>query len=151
MNKKYRPNVAGIIMDENYPETKNVWLGHRSDMRNVWQFPQGGIDANETYEQAFLREMEEEIGTSNVEIIDMCPTWLKYDFPYNKTGRYVGQQQKYFLAKLKNNNDINIKTAHPEFEEYKFVPIKDLFKHVSNFKIPIYREAFKYFEEQGHL
>jgi len=151
MKALYRPNVAGIIMDENYPKTKNVWIGLRNDMRDIWQFPQGGIDKNESAKDAFLREMEEEIGTNDVEIIAMCPMWLKYDFPRHKNGKYVGQKQKYFLAKLKNNNQININTQHPEFEDYKFVPIKDIFEHISAFKVPIYTQALKYFEEKGYL
>ena len=38
-------------------------------MNNIWQFPQGGIDENESEEEALLRELEEEIGTREVEII----------------------------------------------------------------------------------
>lgn len=151
MKKIYRPNVAGIIMDSNYPETKNVWIGLRNDMRDVWQFPQGGIDRNEDIRDVFLRELKEEIGTDNVEIIDMCPYWLKYDFPRLKKGKYSGQKQKYFLARLKNNEDININTEIPEFEDFKFIPIQDLFKHISAFKVPIYTKAIEYFTNKGYL
>jgi putative (di)nucleoside polyphosphate hydrolase len=151
MKKLYRPNIAGIIMDEDYPNTHNVLLGLRNDMKDIWQFPQGGMNKNENFNDTFYREMKEEIGTDNLKIIDMCPTWLKYDFPYIKNGRYAGQKQKYFLAKLHNNNDININTQKPEFEDYKFVPIKDIFEHISEFKVSIYKEAIAYFQEKGLL
>ena len=91
MNKQYRPNVAGMIMNDNYPNEKKILLGLRNDMNDVWQFPQGGIDKNESEENAFLREMREEIGTDNVEIIDVCPEWIYYDFPQKtlKNGKYL--------------------------------------------------------------
>ena len=36
-----------------------------------WQMPQGGIDKNENPEEAVWREMKEEIGTNNAELIKM--------------------------------------------------------------------------------
>jgi putative (di)nucleoside polyphosphate hydrolase len=138
-------------MDNNYPQEKNIWIGLRNDMKNIWQFPQGGMNKNENFEEAFFREMKEEIGTDNIDIIDMCPNWLSYDFPHIKNGRYAGQKQKYFLAKINNINDININTDNPEFEDFKFVPQEDIFKHISDFKKKIYTEAISYFKNKGLL
>ena len=149
--KIYRANVAAVIMDENYPNEKNVWIGLRNDMKDVWQFPQGGMDRNESVDEAFFRELGEEIGTSNVEIIARHPDWIKYDFPKGLSGRYSGQKQKYLLAKLKNNKDINIHTQKPEFSDFKFIPMADLFEHITAFKVPAYTIAINYFKENGYL
>ena len=50
-------------------------------MQGVWQFPQGGIDADESPESTLMRELEEEIGTSKIEILAEYPEWISYDFP----------------------------------------------------------------------
>lgn len=48
-------------------------------MDNIWQFPQGGIDKGESVKNALFRELKEEIGTDEVEIIAEYPEWLSYD------------------------------------------------------------------------
>ena len=67
--KKYRPNVAIIVLAPTYPFDCKVLVAQRSDIKGAWQFPQGGIDDGETPRDALFRELEEEIGTNKVEII----------------------------------------------------------------------------------
>ncbi len=61
MSKKdlYRPNVAMIIVSNNYPDKKEIFIAKRNDLDNVWQFPQGGIDKGEEVQEALFRELEE--------------------------------------------------------------------------------------------
>ena len=62
MEKKYRPNVAAIVLSPKYPLECKVLLAKRNDMLDIWQFPQGGIDKDESASVALLRELKEEIG-----------------------------------------------------------------------------------------
>ncbi len=152
--KSYRPNVAAIVLSSDYPLKCQFLLGLRNDISGAWQFPQGGIDKGESPKQALLRELKEEIGTNNVEIIASHPEWISYDFPdtiAKKMYPYDGQTQKYFLVKLKSNSDINIKTKHPEFCDFKFVKQKDLFKSVTPFKLAVYKKVLYYFKNEGYL
>lgn len=153
--KKYRPNVAGIVLSSKYPFECKVLLGHRNDMENVWQFPQGGIDEGEAPEKALLRELKEEIGTDEVEIIAVHPEWLNYDFPENvnikKKYAFDGQSQKYFLVRLKNGAKIDLNTAEPEFDKFEFMTLKQLFSTVHHFKRPVYVRVIQYFQEKGYL
>ena len=106
MEKNYRPNVAAIIMSSLYPFEMKFFLAKRVDIKDAWQFPQGGIDKGETPKMALFRELKEEIGTDEVEIIAEYPKWLSYDFPEDvleKMKPYSGQIQKYFLVRLKKN------------------------------------------------
>ena len=154
--KRYRPNVAAVILSSSYPQTVSVFIGHRSDMNGVWQFPQGGIDDNESTREAVLRELQEEIGTGKVEILSEYPDWEFYDFPETasksrKLYDFDGQKQKYFLVRLKNDSDVNIHTKHPEFDDYKFVSFGELFDFASHFKKPIYKKVLSYFRKEGFI
>ena len=47
-----------------------IFVGRRLDHESgYWQMPQGGIDENENPEEAVWREMLEEIGTNNAELL----------------------------------------------------------------------------------
>ncbi len=152
--KKYRPNVAAVILSSKYPCECKFFLALRNDINDVWQFPQGGIDKGETPKVALLRELEEEIGTNDVEILAEHPEWISYEFPdkiAKKMYPYDGQTQKYFLVRLKNDGKINLKTKNPEFVDYKFVERKELLEDVNYFKLSVYKKVLKYFKEEGYL
>jgi len=151
---RYRHNVAAIVLSEEYPEKCEFMIARRKGMRRGWQFPQGGIDENESTEEALRRELREEIGTDEIEIIAEYPEWISYDFPKNaknpKMYPFKGQRQKYYLVRLKENARIDLESYEtPEFEEYKFVTGDELFKQVAFFKRKVYRRVIEYFTKEG--
>jgi putative (di)nucleoside polyphosphate hydrolase len=153
-NKKYRPNVAAIVLSSSYPSKCEILVASRIDIKDAWQFPQGGIDEGETPEEALFRELEEEIGTNEVDIIAQYPGWVSYDFPpavAAKMTPYDGQTQKYFLVRLKKGAKININTELPEFSEYKFVPSNKLNDYITFFKRTVYKKVLKYFKQEGYI
>ena len=143
--KEYRQNVAAIILNK---ENK-IWLGKRADGMN-WGFPQGGIEAGENPESAIIRELSEEIGTKNFEIIGQCPGTLKYDFPKDMkfpTWTYAGQEQHYFLVRLDEQAKIDLE-SHPEeieFSRYQFLSLTEILKIDFGFKNEVYHQALAYF------
>ncbi|WP_331775878.1 RNA pyrophosphohydrolase [Sulfurospirillum sp. 1612] len=152
--KKYRQNVAAVILSHRYPLACEFLIARRNDIKNVWQFPQGGIDEGESAQEALFRELKEEIGTDKVEIITKYPEQLKYDFPKTiakKMYPFDGQSQTYFLVKLKQNATINLNTKHPEFDDYDFVKLKEIFDVVTYFKRPVYQKVLQYFKKEGYL
>jgi len=156
MSKKpdYRPNVAMIIVSNNYPEKKEIFIAQRNDLTDIWQFPQGGIDKGEEVQEALFREMEEEIGTNQAEIIAEYPEWISYDFPSKiakKMKPYKGQRQRYFLLKLKKGAVLKLDTKHPEFIEYKFVSVDDALNLTAHFKKHVYEKVIGYFKNEGLL
>jgi len=151
--KRYRPNVAAVILSPKYPEKCEFFIAHRTDIKNAWQFPQGGIDEGETPREALKRELLEEIGCNDVEILGEFPEWITYDFPKVARGKcypYDGQTQKYFLVRLKDDARIDLRAFEiPEFEEYEFVGYDELFKRVTYFKRKVYRRVIDYFIQEG--
>ena len=152
--KNFRPNVAAIILSSKYPQKCEIFIASRIDISNAWQFPQGGIDDGESIKEALFRELEEEIGTRDVEIIAEYPTWVSYEFQpiiAQKMYPYDGQKQKYYLVKLKKGAKININTETPEFSEYKFVSSKEIYEHITFFKRTVYKQVLKHFKQEGYI
>jgi len=156
MSKKgsYRPNVAMIIVSDEYPKEKKIFIAQRNDLHDIWQFPQGGIDEGEEVKEALFREMEEEIGTNNAQIIAEYPEWISYDFPAKialKMKPYIGQTQRYFLMKIHKEAVINIETKHPEFMDFKFVDVDEVLGMTAHFKKNVYEKVMNYFRKEGLL
>ena len=94
---------------------------------DFWQMPQGGIDEGENYFDAALRELKEETSIKSVELIKEISKYTTYDLPDRLLGiiwkgKYKGQKQKWFIVKFNGEeNEINIKTKHPEFLDWKWI------------------------------
>ena len=87
----FRQGVVGVITDTN----NNLLMFQRSDRTNEWQFPQGGLKKTETAEQAVLREIQEETGLQNIQIIKKSEFKIRYLWP--KARRHLlGQEQTWF-------------------------------------------------------
>ena len=147
-NLPYRPCAGMMLLNK----TGRVFVGKRLDMvTEHWQMPQGGIDPGEDPLEAALRELDEEIGTQNVELIIGLDEWLKYDLPENLVGKvwkgkYRGQKQKWFLFRfLGDDQEINIETHHPEFSEWKWAEFSELPSLIVPFKRDLYETILQKF------
>ncbi len=74
----FRPNVAMVIMNNG----GQVFWAQRSS-NDGWQFPQGGMNTDETPLEAMYRELHEETGllARQVEMLGSTPGWLRYQLP----------------------------------------------------------------------
>lgn len=142
----YRPNVAAIILNMD----NAVLVAQRSGIRGAWQFPQGGVDLGESLDDALFREVEEEIGVKpeQLQLLDRKGGY-RYDFPKGrlKYGVYGGQEQVYYLCRfLGRDSDINLDTAHREFDKWKWIrPEKFDMDWVPRFKRQVYQHVFRDF------
>ncbi|MGI9383595.1 MAG: RNA pyrophosphohydrolase [Methyloligellaceae bacterium] len=145
----YRPCVGIFLLNR----AGSVWIGRRLSKwdgdrsENMWQMPQGGIDAGETPRAAAFRELGEEIGTSNAEIIAESQHWLTYDLPPEALGtalkgKYRGQRQKWFAMRFQGRDediDIAAKPGHKaEFDAWRWAPVRELSGLVVPFKRATY-------------
>jgi putative (di)nucleoside polyphosphate hydrolase len=123
-----------------------VFTAKRIDTEaEAWQMPQGGIDEGETAQQAVFREMKEEIGTDSAEILGESADWLRYELPQDVVGkvwkgRYRGQMQKWFALRFTGRDcDIDIRTEHPEFSDWRWSRLDQLLDLIVPFKRDLYR------------
>ena len=108
--------------------------------------PQGGIHKDESPRQAAVRELEEEIGTSDVRVLGESQSWYSYDLPEHLTGKiwngeYRGQIQKLFAMEyLGKDSTINTSGVdNPEFSEWRWVELITLPSLAVYFKKDIYQ------------
>ena len=145
-NKKKLPLRIGVGIALLNHENK-IFVGKRIDNpTNSWQMPQGGVDKNEDFLQAAKRELREETNIKTVTVIKELKEWLSYDLPENLLGKlwkgkYRGQKQKWFIMRfLGKNEEINVKTKHPEFLDWKWIEPLELPKVAVHFKINVYKK-----------
>ena len=145
----FRANVGIVICNE----LGQVFWARRYGQHS-WQFPQGGIDENETAEQTMYRELYEEVGLKpeHVKILAVTKNWLRYKLPKRLVRQgsnpvCIGQKQKWFLLQLTcKEEDVDLlHSNHPEFDNWRWVSFWYPVRNVVSFKREVYRRVMKEF------
>lgn len=135
----FRANVATIVVDS----AGRVLAFERSDLANEWQLPQGGIDDDESPEQAAWRELEEETGLSSehVRLIAEFPEWTAYAYPdgARKNGR-LGQAQRWFTFEV-HHDAVEPRPDGIEFVAWKWVDARWMVDNAVGFRQSSYRRV----------
>ncbi|MEM7540836.1 MAG: RNA pyrophosphohydrolase [Pseudomonadota bacterium] len=143
----FRANVGIVLVNE----CGQVFCGRRIGLA-AWQFPQGGIQENESPEQAMYRELEEETGlcTAAVEVLGQTDGWLKYRLPkrfirYHQHPVCIGQKQRWFLLRLcGDERDVCLNgCTEPEFDAWQWVDYWEPLSFVVPFKRGVYQQALE--------
>lgn len=149
----FRANVGIVLIRDG----GDVFLGGRSDGRG-WQFPQGGVQRDESAEQALYRELREEVGLErdDVEMLAVTRTWLRYRLPSRYVRRRsrplcIGQKQRWFLLRMLGGEgrlrfDV---TAEPEFDSGRWVDYWSPVREVIYFKRAVYARALEELGQQA--
>ena len=162
--KKFRSNVAAVII---HPIENKVLMFRRiaekdkksgffvggGQLKWNWQFPQGGVNDGESEEQALFRELKEEIGTRDVNIIKVGKKRIRYHYPL-KVKRVLdqqpqwrlfrGQQQCWFLLHLNCHTDkISFDHDPIEFDDFLWINPRKGLKMVVPFKRKAYRKGLR--------
>lgn len=144
----YRPNVGIILMRD---DGRLFWA--RRVHRDGWQFPQGGMNSDETPVEAMYRELAEETGLrpEHVEVLGSTPGWLRYRLPSRcvrpgEKPRCVGQKQVWFLLRLLcGEEEVRLDlTPKPEFDRFRWVDYWYPVEHVVAFKREVYARALSH-------
>lgn len=144
----YRPNVGIVLMR---PDGHVFWA--RRVNRDGWQFPQGGMNSDETPQEAMYRELREETGLlpEHVELLGATPGWLRYRLPrrcvrHGQRPLCIGQKQVWFLLRFDaEEHALRLDlTDKPEFDQFRWVDFWYPAEHVVTFKRRVYRQALSH-------
>lgn len=149
----FRANVGIVLIRDG----GDVFLGGRSDGRG-WQFPQGGVQRDESAEQALYRELREEVGLErdDVEMLAVTRTWLRYRLPSRYVRRRsrplcIGQKQRWFLLRMVGGEErlrFDL-TSQPEFDSWRWVDYWSPVREVIHFKRIVYARALEELGQQA--
>jgi len=146
----FRANV-GIILCNN--EGRLLWA--RRVGQQSWQFPQGGIQPDETPEDALYRELKEEVGLEpdDVELVGQTKGWLRYRLPkrfirYRSQPLCVGQKQRWFMLRLVAGEErVQLdQSDQPEFDDWRWVEYWKPLDEIVFFKRRVYERALSELE-----
>lgn len=112
---------------------KELFMAHVTN-KPFWDIPKGGKNGNESYIEAALREMKEEVGFQCIKenLIDLG----KFDYTDRKDlylFKYIGKDEyrledaictSTFFSKI-------YQTRLPEVDDFKYVPFDDVLSHCS--------------------
>ena len=135
---------VGVIVLNN---KNKIFVGKRADNPvDKWQMPQGGVDKGENLITAMKRELMEETSIQNIKVLKKIDKWFEYELPKDLLGiiwkgKFRGQKQKWFIVRfIGNESEINLKTKHPEFIEWKWIKIDELTNVIVDFKKDVYKK-----------
>jgi putative (di)nucleoside polyphosphate hydrolase len=128
---RYR-SAASLIVLRAIGGGYQLLLLHKPRKKDSWQLPQGGVEEGETIEQAALRELQEEAGLSDCQVLGHSKKVYQYDFPPSfrrfRPDNVCGQRIEYIFTLAKPN--AQVKVDEKEINDYKWIGIEDLTKYV---------------------
>lgn len=132
----YRKKSSAVIVDD---ENNFLLVQLHSYKDDNWNFCGGGIEEGEDEEKALLRELQEELDSSDFKIVKKSDHTKFYDWPdwmiigdieKGKTNIYRGQEESYFLVKFTGNKE-DIKIQEDELRAVKWVKYDQLKDHLT--------------------
>lgn len=115
----------------------------RADTPGSWQLPQGGIRSGETPVDAVWRELEEETGLTedDVVMVGQHPEWTLYEWPVERVdgGDRLGQAHRWF--EFVAGADAVPAPDGSEFTAWKWVSVPWLLEHVVGFRKASYAKV----------
>jgi putative (di)nucleoside polyphosphate hydrolase len=149
-SRYFRAGVGAVIAN-----TKGfVLVLERSTVPGAWQMPQGGIEANETPEDAVFREVKEEtqLTKDHLQLVEQYPEPLVYELPSEsqseKTG--MGQVQYWFLLRFRGNEQAIAFPAGGEFKAWAWLPPSQILSNAVAFRRHVYQRLLAQFEKHLH-
>jgi putative (di)nucleoside polyphosphate hydrolase len=139
--KPYRPGIVAVFLND----SRDLLVCKRKDSQE-WQFPQGGVEEGETWEQTLYREVLEELGNNDFKVLGQSSCPIRYDFPPDMQGKltekYRGQQHIWFLCCYAPGMEPDLtKALEDEFEAFQYVSPKQSLEGIISWKRPAYQRG----------
>lgn len=144
-----RPNVCMLLYNSKY----QLFLGERYGQPGIWQFPQGGVESEESLEENVERELKEELGIESKHIGTLLKLKAtnEYEFfnpPKYAKGRWRGQSQTFWAVKFEGKDkDIDVSRHDKEFSSWKWATPAEVRTQAEPVRLPGYEKAIFEFEK----
>ncbi len=113
----FEKSAGAIIYRKNKEKIEFLLLESKSiskkNPHNIWSFPKGLVEEGESDNQVALREIREETGITNLNLIPGFKITEK--FMYRRDNELVSKTVNYFLAKDKVTSEVVISNEHIGF------------------------------------
>ncbi len=137
--EKFRRGIVAVLRNER----GEILLCERSDHHGSWQFPQGGIETGERPEDAFFRELREELGNGNCRILQTAPRPTRYRWPQKGRDGVSGQEQTWFLGEFLDGESPNLEGSDQCFRAYRWVKPAEALALIVHWKQPSFRAGLE--------
>ena len=91
---RLRQGVRAVVLD---PDDRILLVRFEFPDTVFWATPGGGLEEHETHEQALFRELEEEVGLTDVTLGPLI--WTRTHVEPFASGLWDGQTERYFLLR----------------------------------------------------
>lgn len=137
----HREHSAGaVVYREENEDFKFLILKYK--LRH-WDFPKGNVEKEESEIETVKREIAEETGIEQIEIIDGFKEEIGYY--YRSKGSLIYKTVNYYLAKT-DQKDIRLSYEH---EDYAWVTIDEALKYIKHKNsINVLNKAYKYLKNK---
>lgn len=121
----FRKGVSALIINSNQ---EFLLVNLQSFKTHFFAIPGGGLEDDESLEDAVYREVEEEIGIykDSLEFIGESKQPVQFKFNLNREGKEYEGSERYFFGFRFIGNDDEIKLQESEVRAYRWVSFEDL-------------------------
>ena len=139
---------AGVVIVVRHPNLREIMAFERADVAGTWQLPQGGLEQGEEPITAAWRELMEETGLGEADVVARVefPEWVAYEWPaevirrHGHDGRRRGQVQRWFMFDALHD-DVAASPDGSEFVSWRWVEPSWLIENIVEWRRAAYQRV----------